>query len=59
MAYQNELIKIYPTSYEAAADVTFNAEFYFNSACYGTHGYNPNSSNTVSSSNRCQYWVGH
>ena len=43
-----EVFQVHPTSFEAAGDVALNADFNFNAARFGIHGYNPNSANSFS-----------
>ena len=47
-----EVFQVHPTSFEAAGDVALNADFNFKAARFGTHEYNPNSTNSFSSFNR-------
>ena len=49
---RTEVFRVHPTSFEAAVDIVFNAEFNFKAARFGTHGYNPNSANSFSPFNR-------
>ena len=41
-----------PHLFRAAVDVALNTDFIFKASCYGTCEYNPNSSNSFSSSTR-------
>ena len=49
---RKKLFWVHPTSFEAAVDVLWNAEFSFKAALFGTHMYNPNSANSFSLSDR-------
>ena len=49
---QTEGFWVHPTSFELAVDVALNSEFNFKAARFGTYGYNPNSTNSFSLSNR-------
>ena len=51
---RTEAFRVRPTSFEAAVDIALNAEFNFNAARFGIHGYNPNSANRFSSLNRLE-----
>ena len=46
---RTEVFRVHPTFFEAAVDISLNAEFNFKAARFGTHGYNPNSTNSFSS----------
>ena len=45
---RTEVFRVHSTSFEAAVDIALNAEFNFNAARFGIHGYNPNSANSFS-----------
>ena len=49
---RTELFRVHPTSFEAAVDIALSAKFNLKAALFGTHGYNPNSTNSFSSFNR-------
>ena len=49
---RTKVFRIYLTSFEAAVDIALRAEFNFKAARFGTHGYNPNSTNSLSSFNK-------
>ena len=49
---QSEVLRVHPTSNEAAVDVELDADFNFKVARFGTHWYNLNSANSLSSSSR-------
>ena len=49
---RTEVFRVHPTSFKAAVNIALNAEFDFKAARFGTHGYNPNSTNSLSSFDR-------
>ena len=49
---RTEVLRVHPTSFNAAVDIALTAEFNFKAARFGTHGYNPKSASSLISFNR-------